>query len=62
LRIAIFLDYIGAIGGGERVALMLARDLKADIITTDVSLEAVKRLGYGDVRIRSLGRTVKIPP
>ena len=62
MRIAIFLDYIGAIGGGERVALMLARDLKADIITTDVSLEAVKRLGYGDVRIRSLGRTVKIPP
>lgn len=62
LRTAIFLDYIGAIGGGERVALMLARDLKADIITTDVSLEAVRRLGYGDVRIRSLGRTVKIPP
>lgn len=62
MRTAIFLDYIGAIGGGERVALMLARDLKADIITTDVSLEAVKRLGYGDIRIRSLGQTVKIPP
>lgn len=62
LKIAIFLDYIGAIGGGERVALMLARALKADIITTDISLEAIKRLGYEDVSIRSLGETVKLPP
>lgn len=62
MKIAIFLDYIGAIGGGERVALMLARALNADIITTDVIPEAVQRLGYGDVRIRSLGKTVKLPP
>jgi glycosyltransferase involved in cell wall biosynthesis len=62
LKVAIFLDYIGAIGGGERVALMLARALPADIITTDVSSEAVQKLGYGDVRIRSIGKTVKLPP
>ncbi|MDD1762464.1 MAG: glycosyltransferase [Methanothrix sp.] len=62
MRVAIFLDYIGAIGGGERVALLLASALKADIITTDISPEAVQRLGYGDVRIRSLGKTVKLPP
>jgi glycosyltransferase involved in cell wall biosynthesis len=62
LKIAIFLDYIGAIGGGERVALMLARALKADIITSDVSQEAIQRLGYEDIRIRSLGKTVKLPP
>ncbi len=62
MKVAIFLDYIGAIGGGERVALMLARALPADIITTDVRMEAVKKLGYGDVRIRSLGKTVKLPP
>jgi len=62
LKAAIFLDYIGAIGGGERVALMLARALPADLITTEVGLEAVQRLGYGDVRIRSLGKTVKLPP
>ena len=62
MRIAIFLDYIGAIGGGERVALLLARALQGDIITTDVSQETVQRLGYGDVRIRSLGKTVKMPP
>jgi len=62
LKVAIFLDYIGAIGGGERVALMLARALHADIITTDVSMQAVQKLGYGDVRIRSIGKTVKLPP
>jgi glycosyltransferase involved in cell wall biosynthesis len=62
LRVAIFLDYIGSIGGGVRVALMLARALQADIITTDVSSEDIERLGYGDVKIRSLGRTIKHPP
>ena len=41
MKVDIFLGYIGAIGGGERVALMLARALQADIITTDVSQEAV---------------------
>lgn len=62
MKAAIFLDYIGAIGGGERVALMLARAISADIITTDVSQEAVKKLGYRDVRIKSIGKTVKLPP
>jgi glycosyltransferase involved in cell wall biosynthesis len=62
LKVAIFLDYIGAIGGGERVALMLARALKGDIITTDANQETVERLGYGDVRVISLGKTIKLPP
>jgi glycosyltransferase involved in cell wall biosynthesis len=62
LKVAIFLDYIGAIGGGERVALMLARALKGDIITADADQETVERLGYGDVRVISLGKTVKLPP
>ncbi|MCX6668685.1 MAG: glycosyltransferase [Methanothrix sp.] len=62
MKVAIFLDYIGAIGGGERVALMLARALKGDIITTDANQETVERLGYGDARLISLGKTVKLPP
>jgi len=62
LKVAIFLDYIGAIGGGERVALMLARALKGDIITTDVSAESISRLGYTDVNVISLGSTIKFPP
>ena len=35
MKIAIFHDYFGAIGGGERVVLMMAEFLNADIITTD---------------------------
>ncbi|WP_175265839.1 glycosyltransferase [Methanothrix thermoacetophila] len=62
MRVAIFLDYIGAIGGGERVALMLGRALGADIITTDLNPELVDRLGYGDVTIKRLGDTIKLPP
>lgn len=62
MKIAVFLDYIGAIGGGERVALMLGRALGADIITTDINRDAVKKLGYNDVTIRSIGETVKFPP
>lgn len=62
MRVAIFLDYIGAIGGGERVALMLARALHGDVITTDVSYESICNLGYTDVNIISLGSTIKIPP
>lgn len=62
MKAAIFLDYIGAIGGGERVALMLARALNADLITTDVSKDALSHLGYGDVNVISLGSTIKYPP
>lgn len=62
MRIAIFLDYIGAIGGGERVALLLARELQGDIITTDVNREAIHKMGYTDVNVKSIGRTIKIPP
>jgi glycosyltransferase involved in cell wall biosynthesis len=62
LKSAIFLDYIGAIGGGERVALMLARALDADLITTDVSRDALRYLGYDDINVISIGSTVKLPP
>ncbi len=62
MRIAIFLDYIGAIGGGERVALELARALKADVITTDVDAESIRRLGYANANVISLGNTIKTPP
>ncbi|VVB72997.1 Trehalose synthase [uncultured archaeon] len=41
---------------------MLARAFKGDIITTDVNLEAIRNLGYEDVNIKSLGKTVKFPP
>lgn len=59
MKTAIFHDYFGAIGGGERVVLALAKILDADVITTDT--DAAARLD-GSVRVTSLGSTVKLPP
>ncbi len=62
MKIAIFHDYIGAIGGADKIVLLLARELKADVITTDVDMEAVRMMGFEDVNIISLGKTIKIAP
>ena len=62
VKTAIFYDYIGAIGGAERVVLMMARVLDADVITTDVNRESVQKLGFEDIRIHSLGSTTDRSP
>jgi len=59
VKIAIFHDYFGAIGGGERVVIAMAKILDADIITTDT--DAVRRIDPS-VRVISLGKTIKFPP
>ena len=58
MKTAIFHDYFGTIGGGERVVLLMARVLDADIITTDT--EALRKLDP-QVRFISLGSTPKYP-
>lgn len=62
MKIAIFHDYIGTIGGGERLVLILARALRADVITTDVDKDSIKKMGFEDINIINLGETVKFPP
>lgn len=62
MKIAIFHDYFGAIGGGEKLVLMLANYFNADVITTDLNMESVKKMGYSNIRIISLGNTPKVPP
>jgi hypothetical protein len=44
VNVVIFHDCFGAIGGGERVVLEMAKILNADIITTDP--DAVTKLDY----------------
>ncbi|MGV8108461.1 glycosyltransferase [Methanospirillum sp.] len=59
MKIAIFHDYFGAVGGGERTVITLAEVLGADIITTDTdALSTLNSL----VLIKSLGKTIKFPP
>lgn len=62
MRIAIFHDYIGTIGGGEKLVLTLARELNADVITTDIDVDSVKKMEFEDINIISLGNTIKLPP
>src|SRR3989344_8966915 len=62
MKVAVFHDYLDCIGGGEKVALMIARILKADFITTDVNKDVIDKLGFNDIKIISLGNTIKIPP
>ncbi|HNX18488.1 MAG TPA: glycosyltransferase [Methanoregula sp.] len=56
MKIAIFHDYFGAIGGGEKVVIEMAKCLDADIITTDT--DAVKKIDP-HVRVISLGKTIQ---
>ena len=56
MKIAIFHDYFGAMGGGERVVLMMAKFLNADIITTDT--DALSKMNP-EVPVISLGSTIK---
>lgn len=62
MKIAIFHDYIDTIGGGEKLVLTLARELNADVITTDVNKDSIKKMEFDDVNIISLGNTIKFPP
>lgn len=62
MKIAIFHDYMGTIGGGEKLVLTLARELNADVITTDVDKESVRKMEFEDVNIINLGDTIKLPP
>ncbi len=62
MRVAIFHDYFGAIGGGERLILTLARAWDATVYTTDIHRPSIERLGFDDVRLVSLGSLVPRAP
>jgi glycosyltransferase involved in cell wall biosynthesis len=58
MRIAIFHNYLDNIGGAEIVGLILARELDADIYTTNIDKEKIIKMGFEDVlpRIFSIGK------
>lgn len=49
------------IGGAEKLALTLAQGLKAEIITTNVNLNNIQKMGFNP-KIRSIGRVPKNAP
>ncbi|CAJ35699.1 glycosyltransferase [Methanocella arvoryzae] len=62
MKIAIFHDHFSFIGGGEKLVLTMARHLGADVISTDVDRRLIELMGFGDVKVISLGRLCRTPP
>ncbi len=56
MKIAIFHNFMDNIGGAEIVTLTLARDLDADIYTTNFNREKIKKMGFNPKRVFTLGK------
>ena len=44
------------IGGAEKVGLTLAKELKADFYSTLVDKEKIKKMGFKNINVKSIGR------
>lgn len=62
MRIAVFHTSLDNIGGAERVALILARGLDADLYTTNIDRKMIERMGFSSERIFSIGKIPSNPP
>jgi glycosyltransferase involved in cell wall biosynthesis len=57
-KIAVFHNFMDNIGGAEIVTLTLARELNADVYTTNINRDNIIKMNFEDVlpRIKSIGR------
>jgi glycosyltransferase involved in cell wall biosynthesis len=64
MKIAIFHNFMDNIGGAEIVSLHFARHFKADLYTTNVDIEKIKKMGFEDVvpQIKSIGKIPRKSP
>jgi len=56
MKIAIFHNYMDNIGGAELVDLVLAKELGADIYTTNIDKEKIRKMGFETDNIFSIGK------
>jgi glycosyltransferase involved in cell wall biosynthesis len=56
MNTAIIHNFLDNIGGAETVALTLASELEADLITTNYDLEKIKKRGFENIKIKSVGK------
>jgi glycosyltransferase involved in cell wall biosynthesis len=56
MRIAIFHNFLDNIGGAEIVTLTLAKELGADVYTTNIDKEKIGKMGFSGINIYSIGR------
>ncbi len=62
MKVAVLHDFLDAAGGAERLALMMARHLDADFVTTNADPTVAEALGFRDVRVVSLGQLPQATP
>jgi len=62
MRLAIFYDYLQTIGGGERVALTLAKEFGGNLVTTDLDPGLPERAGFDHANVTNLGNLIAQPP
>ncbi|MEM3074539.1 MAG: glycosyltransferase [Candidatus Pacearchaeota archaeon] len=56
MKLAIFHNALDNIGGAEYVDLILSKELKADIYTTNIDKEKISKMGFKTQRIFSIGK------
>ena len=56
MKIAILHNYMDNIGGAEIVTLTLAKELNADIYTTNIDYNKIEKMGFSNIRIKSIGK------
>lgn len=56
MKIAVFHNFMDNIGGAEIVTLTLARELNADFYTTNIDKEKIEKMGFSDVKLKSIGK------
>ncbi|MDD5172816.1 MAG: glycosyltransferase [Patescibacteria group bacterium] len=55
-KIAVIYTSMDNIGGAEIVGLTLARELKADIYTTNIDEDKIKKMGFTNINLKSIGQ------
>ncbi len=61
-KIALFTNFLDNIGGAENLTLILARELDADIYTTNIDQDKINRMGFTGLKIISIGKVPRNPP
>jgi hypothetical protein len=56
MKIAIFHDYMRVLGGAEKLVLILAKNIGADIITSELDKNILKHSDIQNVNIITLGK------
>lgn len=55
-KIAIIHSFFDQLGGAEKIALILAKELKADLITTNLNKKKLSKFGFENINIKEIGK------